>query len=91
MKLAATCGICGEAFEGARYMVAGPHPERTIAPQDPEADPILEAHFHRECVRRRFGPEYLWPVYQEPGRDGEDVVKRKLLEVALERARKEPA
>lgn len=91
MKLSDVCGLCREPMEGSRYMVAGPHPERTIVPQDPEADPTLEVHFHRACVVRRYGEEYLWTLYQEAGRSGEQVVNRKLLELALERAGKEPA
>lgn len=91
MKLADVCGLCREPMEGARYMVVGPHPDLSVASQDPEADPVLEAHFHRDCVVRRFGEEYLWPLYQKPARSGEDVVNRKLVELALERAGKEPA
>ena len=84
MKLAGLCPLCGKAMEGGRFMVAGPHPERTIVPDNSEADPTLEAHFHPECVRRKFGPEYLWPLYQEGPREGEEIVKERLLELALE-------
>ena len=91
MKLADVCGLCREPMEGSRYMVSGPHPERTIAPQDPDADPVLEAHFHRGCVVRRYGEEFLWTLYQEPGRSGEQVVNRKLLELALERRVSQPS